>query len=355
MGNVLPLSPSARMKYLRRQFRDLRVLWLITHPAGPPSKEFRQAADDLLTYAATFRRMLEIDPSLAILAGADDVDEELNTPPAEDDTLKDFELVEDALWEAVDIAVWEENAPSALRLLDEAIRFSERKIASVAEAAEKERYQTLLLRARRISQEISAAPSAYSAGEQVAAWREASPDAYGLLKRMIGTGMTVDVPGQGVDVESPGGKVNVSALVVEPQEGSRNMAPWLYGVQVDVLQSIEGNLRDETVAVTGSPIVLINAATGKRTVRRLRHSPSEIDEYMLSTALFPNLAPGTYRVELLSPPGSPTDRPAAPSGLNPSLLRHVLAGLGIRGRWPWSQWKRYSFRQPLMRALRSPA
>src|SRR6202030_3310724 len=102
---------------------------------------------------------------------------------------------------------------------------------------------------------------------------------------------------------------------------------------------VQATHRDETVAVTGLPIALVNTVTGRRHVRRLSHNEGESAEYVLSTASFPNLAPGTYRVELMSAPESPTDPPAAPSdGSNPSLLtsrwRRALIGVGIRWRWP---------------------
>jgi hypothetical protein len=97
-GDVLPLSHAVRMHYLRRLFRDLRVLWVINGLAFP-SPELRRAEEDVLTLASTFRRIQELDPSLAILAGAQDQDHAVLT---KDDTTKDFKMVQEALQEAAD-------------------------------------------------------------------------------------------------------------------------------------------------------------------------------------------------------------------------------------------------------------
>jgi hypothetical protein len=323
-GDLFPLSIAAQMRYLRRQFRDIRALWLINWPSSP-SPELWRANDDLLTLGSTFRRIQELDPSLAILAGAQDKDQ---SAPPKDDTTQDFEKVQEALWEATDMAVWEEDYSSALRLLEEADGFSERRVASVFDAAEKHRLSALSLRARGMSQEVSANPERYAAQKQAATWRAASPEGIGLLKRMIGTGQTVDVSGEAVDafnVESADGKIEVSGMVVHPKNHDR--APWLYGIQVDVLQNIETSHRDGTVAVTGLPIALFNTTTGKRQVRCLRHVDSETDDLVLSTAFFADLSPGTYRVELFAPPNAISPPETSPGGTSPSPALSLWWGL----------------------------
>jgi hypothetical protein len=342
-SDILPLSQSAQVDYLRKQFRDVRMIWVIKADANepPPSQEVRDAGEHLLAFAATFGGIKAKDPSLAILAGSE---EEHGTALGNDKSSDDFTMVEEALREAEDLAVWDGDTSSALRLLADARRFSEQKVASVVEPAEKERYRILATQASQMSRDLAAAPFSYSARAREGAWKAASPEAYGLLENAIGTGILVEVPGDGVSAQSSGGEFEVIALGVGPEEVHRTLAPWLYGIEVSVLQPV-GVLynRDEMPVLTGLPVGLVNTATGYRHIRRFVRDESEIPEYELSIASFLNLVPGTYRVELVSLAArNSLDRPAvssaganAPSFASRSWWR-ALISIGRRWRWPGS-------------------
>jgi hypothetical protein len=119
-----------------------------------------------------------------------------------------------------------------------------------------------------------------------------------------------------------------------PEERHYVLAPWLYGVEVSVLQSLETPNVDQTIAATGLPLALINTATGRKQVRRFLYIEDEIPDE-LSTASFMDLAPGVYRVELLSPHDPLPDRHINPSGgpkdsFFRSIWRRVSASLSRR-------------------------
>lgn len=340
MGGILPLSQSARMDYLREQLRDVRMIWVIMANANEPtpSQELRVAGKDLLAFAATLREFKANE--LAILAGSE---KEHETESENDKSSNDFTMVEEALRQAEDLAVWEGETPSALRLLDEATRFSGQKVATVAKPGERDRYEILVRQAKQMSRDLTAAPAAYIARARERIWKVASPESYRLLENTIGTGMLVEVPGEGVSAHSSGGELEVIALGLGPEDVHPTMAPWLYGVEVSVLQPV-GVLykRDEMPVLTGLPMALVDTVTGRRHVRRLVHDESEIAEYELSTASFLNLAPGIYRVELVPPaPRKLVDRPGLPSsGPIRSLVRSrwwsALISIGRHWRWPGS-------------------
>jgi hypothetical protein len=309
MGDVLPLRRSAKLELLRQHVRDIRVIWVTTSRPNelPVSEGLRQAAAELLTLDATFKRIREMDPSLAILAGAD---EESVARWRRDVAFEDFGMVEDALEQAEDLAAWEGDGRSAIRLAEEAERFSELRIGSVTDTSEKERYQRLSLQASRMRSALAGDLGGYAAEAREATWQHADSTAHHLLKSTIGDQMIVQVPGEAISVVSPADALEVMAYGLGPQDRHRWVAPWLYGIEVAVVQPVGDDYRDETLAMTGLPIAVVDAVTGTRHVSRLRHDAAEISDSELSVAAFLNLSPGIYRVEVVSPP--PRDPPAGP-------------------------------------------
>ncbi|MBZ5634893.1 MAG: hypothetical protein LAO55_17360 [Acidobacteriia bacterium] len=344
MGNVLPLRQSDQMRYVRRQLRDAAMIWVMTaEPNVPPPQGIQRAAGELLAFAETFRLFQEIDPSLAILAGSEDADEEQIAEPSTDYSMKGFRMIEDTLGQAVDLAVWDGDIPAALRLLEEACRFSERKVTSVADPQEKERYLRLLLRARQLSQDLTMAAAAFVARERGATWQQASPAGYGLLKKTIGAGLTIKVPGKGVSAVSPTGALEVIALDIGPEDREPTQAPWLYGVQFSVLQKIGAHERDKIVVVTGLPVAIVDRISGRRFLRRLRREEDESNEDIHDMALFLDLAPGIYSVQLVLPQNLPSwPREDIGGGPNPTL-RYVRSRLARSAHWRWP-WNRLSKR-----------
>jgi hypothetical protein len=303
IGGVLPLRRPDKMDLLRRRLRDLRVIWLaVPDPNETPSQELRAAANDLLFLSAILKRSKALDPSLAILAGADEDD---GRPHRDQATITESTLVEDVLIQAQDIAVWEEDFHSAIHLLHEAKRFSELKRTSVAEASERDEYQRLATGADGLLHELTVRPVAYARRERESAWRQVNHSAHELLENTVGVGITVQLPGNGVDAKSPDGELEVIVTDVAREDRHPLLAPWLYGVDVSVSQHVGIHSRDEFVAVTDLPIALINKATGEKHVRRLARVETEDPEAELSTASFLNLRPGTYRVELVPRGWSP--------------------------------------------------
>jgi hypothetical protein len=307
--------------------RDIRVIW-VTPDGLVPSTELRDAVKELLAFAATFER-LQLFPEFSRT-------KEQSHPPREDAVSEEDLIVDDLLALAEDLAAWEGDYASATRWLEEAGRFSDQKAAAAAEKHQKTRYERLAMRARQTSHELNAAPAAYAARARGQRWRAASPRALALLSSAIRDGLTIEVPGdaEGVGSRSPGGEIEVVAMDVAFHDGYQTIAPWLCGVQVSALQPVEAVRRDETIVLTDLPIGLVDTATGRRHIRRFVLDVTETN-YELSAASFLNLAPGTYRVEFVSPGYTPEHPAGFSSGPKPFASRSRWRRLLSRLHWPW--------------------
>jgi hypothetical protein len=140
-----------------------------------------------------------------------------------------------------------------------------------------------------------------------------------------------------------------------PDDATGNVAPWLYGVEVSALQPVRSDVQDQTAAVTGLPIALVDVATGIRRVRRMVHDESEIPDYELSTAHFLNLTPGTYRIELVPWGSGQASGGSVSLSSGPTPRRHALTSARELWRRAWSRVKRSHTHQFSINAFKSAA
>jgi hypothetical protein len=319
----------------RKQFRAVRVIWVIDSPASP-TLELRNATAELQTFISALNFAKRLDPSLAILAGADDSDE-IETPAATSDGVArgDHLLIEDSLDVAEDLATWERNFQAALHMLDEIIGFLKRRAAAAPDLVDQHSYRDQVNRASRLRHDIAANPALYSQRQQARVWTAIGSEGYRILRNTFGRGLTIRVPSaDGMStLRSAEGELEVTAMDESPETGSGIEAPWTYLIQVDVSQPTEGRRLDKGVALTGLPLVLINTTTGVRQIRGLRHLATDDHEFM-NSAVFADLAPGIYRVIIPPPPKGHFDQSHVSfMGWGSPLSKWVQRWGGRAGRW----------------------
>jgi len=287
------------LRELRREIREVRVVWLAEAPlTGVSGRAWRQATRDLRNLRRLLRRLEQKDPSLASLIGPSGV-----RAVPDDERRHQFQILERLLIRAENLIHLQRHTSARARLLRTVEYLSGVWLAP----GDRPAYEAALSRARDAGA-TNAELDASTAFSDTSA-------------------LTFSIPGPDQELFTAG--VIYDVFPISPREGGPLQAPWLHGLDVISPDGLPPDFERPRA------LRLQNTSTKQVWIQALRPGP----EHSVTTR-FEDLAPGEYTLQSLwfvqHQPPSPTSQPRHSVNLANQLPQWIrrLFDQHITGRSP---------------------
>jgi hypothetical protein len=332
----VPESPAEQLSRLRESIREIQYMWLVD--VGPDAEILADVRGALLSARMFCKTMRDfrarIDPSLAEFVEmhptryAGDADARFRY---------DLDVAEMVLDEADDLAALAGDWSRAQHRYEGIGRFALERFQTAAQSKDRAKFHEVYTRALIGAQGVAPASHSSSRSNGLGAASDDGAE-FAAIRELTGMGLSIEVPGGDIYLESSDGLTDLSIYVLEHPDPPDWRTPWLHALRVDVeIQDpwkVLGRLQDSNVA-----IVLTHEASGKRYIRRLRRvaNVGDADETRSLSTTFIDVDEGTYRVEIVARPmwAHRDRRPGGPSDPTGGALRADLRPerLSLRRFW----------------------